>query len=94
MKVIWKYPLEPLGISAILMPKGAKILCAQPQVSGPMIWALVEATDEKELEMREFVVIGTGQPMHDECGSKATYIGTWQDPPFVWHLFEKVKGQL
>jgi len=85
IKQIWKYKVE----NVIEMPKEAEILSVQIQ-NGQMfnacIW--VKVNPENELEKREFEVIGTGHSFED---SNKQYIGTYQDGPFVWHLFENVK---
>ncbi len=82
IKQIWKYKVENI----IEMPKEAEILSVQIQ-NGQMfnacIWAKVNP--ENELEKRQFVVIGTGHTFDD---TNYEYIGTYQDGPFVWHLFE------
>jgi hypothetical protein len=82
IKQIWKYKVE----NVIEMPIDAEILSVQIQ-NGQMfnacIWAKVNP--ENELEKRQFVVIGTGHTFDD---SDMEYIGTYQDGPFVWHLFE------
>ena len=84
MKQIWKYKVE----NVIEMPKGAEILSVQIQ-NGEMfnacIWAKVNS--ENELEKRKFVIIGTGHSFDD---TNMKYIGTYQDGPFVWHLFENI----
>ena len=84
IKQIWKYKVENI----IEMPKGAEILSVQIQ-NGQMfnacIW--VKVNPENELEKRKFVVIGTGHSFDD---TNMKYIGTYQDGPFVWHLFEDV----
>jgi hypothetical protein len=85
IKQIWKYKVE----NVIEMPKEAEILSVQIQ-NGQMfnacIW--VKVNPENELEKRQFEVIGTGHSFDD---SNKEYIGTYQDGPFVWHLFENVK---
>jgi hypothetical protein len=84
VKQIWKYKVE----NVIEMPLDAEILDVQLQ-NGQMfnacIWAKVNP--ENELEKRKFVVIGTGHSFDD---TNHKYIGTYQDGPFVWHLFEDV----
>ena len=84
IKQIWKFKVE----NVIEMPKGAEILFVQiqnRQMFNACIWAKVNP--ENELEKRKFVVIGTGHSFDD---TNMNYIGTYQDGPFVWHLFEIV----
>ena len=84
MKTIWKYFFE-FPQSTIAMPKGAKIVHVDVQRGEPQMWVLVESTAEKEL--RTFVVHGTGHPIPEYH----KYVGTYQEAPFVWHIFEEVR---
>ena len=82
-KQIWKYSLE----NVIEMPKGAEILTVDiqnGQMFNAQMWVKVDT--ENEMEKRMFEVIGTGQNFDD---TNRKYIGTYQDGPFVWHVFEK-----
>lgn len=82
-KQIWKYSLE----NVIEMPKGAEILTIDiqnGQLFNAQMWVKVDT--ENEVEKRMFEVIGTGQNFDD---TNRKYIGTYQDGPFVWHVFEK-----
>jgi len=47
------------------------------------LWALVD-THEYEKEEREIHICATGGP----CREGMIYIGTVQQPPFVWHIFD------
>ena len=86
MKQIWKFKVG----SIIEMPKGAEILTVKMQSSfDTCLWALVDS--EKETEKREFEIIGTGQEFDSD---NRKYVGTWQDGPFVWHLFEVVNTSI
>jgi len=84
--VIWKYQLTPspgTAEVAIEMPAGAMVLTVQTQAGQPCLWALVN--EEQPLITRRFVIVGTGHPVPDGIGD---YIGTWQNSPFVFHLFD------
>ena len=81
MKQIWKFRVN----TTIQMPMEAKILTVQLQDGEPMMWLVVDT--ENELESRKFTIVGTGNSFDDK---DAKYIGTFQEPPFVWHLFEIV----
>ena len=81
---IWKYPLNSM-VSDIQMPMEAKVLTVQIQNDQPHMWAQVNP--QNEMETRHFTVVGTG---HDFDDKDMKYIGTFQDIPMVWHLFEKV----
>jgi hypothetical protein len=81
-KQIWKYSLE----NVIEMPKGAEILTIDiqnGQMFNAQMW--VKVNTENETEKRMFEVIGTGQNFDD---TNRKYVGTYQDGPFVWHVFE------
>ena len=79
-KQIWKFEIKE---GSIRMPVGANILSVQSQGGRGMIWALVDPNAEDE--PRWFAVVGTGEPFDE---TNMTYIGTYQESPFVWHLFE------
>lgn len=81
MRTIWKFEL-PNGF-AITMPYGAEVIRVARQGAVPCLWAIVESDNAPA--MRRFMVIGTGRPIPPAA---RFYIGTWDDDPFVWHLFE------
>jgi hypothetical protein len=85
METIYKYPLRLLADEiTLLLPSGAEVLSVGTQGSEIMIWARVHTNhvDEK----RTFVVRGTGHPL---TGQEGRFIGTVQQEPFVWHIFER-----
>jgi hypothetical protein len=93
MKRIFKYPLvidapTALGFFTVGMPKGAKVLHVHSQGESihPVLWALVDP--ESPHELREFAVIGTGNPCDIDLGN---YIDSAHCGPFVWHVFEVEK---
>jgi hypothetical protein len=82
-RTIWKFPLSH-GVAEVQMPLDAEVACFDFQNGAPCIWAIV---DPDVLSVtRRFEIFGTGHPLpaEDEC----CYVGTTQDGPFVWHLFE------
>lgn len=85
MTTIWKFPLTAtVGMpEKIAMPAGATILDVQVQSGQPCMWAEVDPA--APVEDRMFVVRGTG---HTFDGFHGTYIKTFQEPPYVWHLYE------
>jgi len=85
MKTIYKYEVPMGDVSSIRMPQGATVLSFQMQNGTPFIWALINE-DVPEAE-RQFVLVGTGHPIDDSWSLK--FIGTTQQGPFVWHLFER-----
>lgn len=95
---IWRYPLPITDEPVIPMPAGAQVLSVgpfrQPSGSGayyvdpPLdLWALVDP--DAPVEDRAFRVVGTGNPMPDDCGR---YIGTTHSHggSLIWHVFEAV----
>lgn len=88
MNTIYKYPLAVLDEQEVSMPGSAVVLCVQIQAGhGPCLWARVNT--EFSLEKRTFLIVGTGNPF-PESKRPPVYIGTVQQGPFVWHVFEKV----
>lgn len=87
-KTIWKFPLAVVSPYAITMPKGAEMLTVQRQGETACLWAIVDPDADKE--RRVFEAFGTGQHMHEDMGVSRKYIGTFQVPPFVWHVFERL----
>lgn len=85
MKTIWKFPLRITDEQWVSMPRGARVLSVQMQGDQACVWAIVESAATQE--MRRLVILGTGNPIGDS-GETLTFIGTFQQPPFVWHLFE------
>lgn len=89
MRQIWKFTLALQESQTVPMPKGARILTVQMQGRYPCLWAVVDPGMEREA--RVFQIIGTGHPT-EEAAFK-NYVGTWQDGPMVWHLFEREVGR-
>jgi hypothetical protein len=94
MKTIWKFStLKGMDFKErfiIKMPKGAEILTVQVDEKNnhPTIWALVDT--EADVEYRNFVLVGTGNPIGTLVDKK--YIGTYQYQrgEFVGHIFELI----
>lgn len=79
-KQIWKFPMGMATTHE--MPELSEFLCVQLQGETAMAWFLVVPDGSKRV--CKFKTYGTGQdiPMGER------YLGTYQSPPFVWHLFE------
>jgi len=83
MKRIFKYPLDICDVrQAVQMPALATPRRVAMQGTKICIWA--EVIDGAPLVERHFIVAGTGHPVDDAT----TYIGTVDQLPFVWHVFE------
>jgi hypothetical protein len=86
MRTIWKFKLiEGVDRFVMEMPKGARILSLQTQNGESCFWAMIPDT-EAGWETRKFVLYGTGHPITED---NLQYIGTFQQPPYVFHLFEE-----
>jgi hypothetical protein len=88
MKTIWKFPPAVVSPIRIDMPKGAEVLTVQRQNELACLWAIVDPNADKEA--RYFEVHGTGNDLYDNMGVERKYVGTFQAPPFVWHVFERL----
>lgn len=89
-ETVWKFPLPLVPPQpdrpVIKCPEGSEVLCLQVQLgTGPCLWMKV-IPDAPVIE-RRFIVVGTGQDMPNE---PTQYVGTWQAPPYVFHVFELV----
>ena len=81
-ETIWKFPVD---VNPVEMPLGARIVHFGVQNHVPMVWAIVDP-EVSLTRPHRFVAVGTGHPIP----TAATYVGTWHDGPFVWHIFEEL----
>jgi hypothetical protein len=86
MKTIWKYQISIGPVRVVDMPTDAEILTVQMQDSVLTLWALLDPTSWPK--SRRFEVYGTGHPI--DYPHELKYIGTVQDGPLVWHVFERL----
>ncbi len=86
MRAIWKFPLKIVDEQTVSMPQGARLLCVQTQNGVPYLWAEVTVNSEARNELLTFHVYGTGHPMPEDPG---TYIGTFQLPSLVFHVYQE-----
>ena len=85
MKTIWKFPFIISDVLEIIMPSGAEVLSVGMQSDVPCLWAIVE--DTQPVKLSKFYVVGTGHPLNEYTTSQS-YVTTFQDGPFVWHVFQ------
>ena len=78
---IWKYPFSIAYAFMLEMPKGAVVICVQVQAGVPTLWA--EVNPSNQTEYVRFRIVGTGHLL-----PLGQYLGTFQQPPFVWHLYQ------
>ena len=93
MKTIHKFQFLVSDFLGIAMPEGSEILHINLQRASPCLWALVDTA--KPMVQRTFRVFGTGHEIPPEMfgcdfrmNPKMKYLATFQQPPFVWHMFE------
>lgn len=84
MITVWKYPFAVRDRVEIVMPRGAEILLVADQDGAACIWARV--CPNRPTETRTFVIFGTGYPILPG----GNHVGSFQQGPFVWHVFEDV----
>ena len=98
-KRIYKYPLEITDRQTLMVHTILEALTVDVcrQTNELCLWAMVDASSDKEPMKIE--IIGTGNFIPDlsiiedkEVSSATlkesrTFIGTVQQPPFVWHVF-------
>ena len=87
-RTIWKFRFEIVSPLRLSMPHGAEVLTVQDQDGAGCLWAIVES--ENKLESRYFEIFGTGQLIHGDMGVERRYVATFQQPPYVWHVFERL----
>lgn len=80
-RVVWKYALA-IGPEQTIAFAG-RIVHAAVQDSFPMLWVEVDRAGTPVA--RTFRIFGTGQTIPDGWEHR----GTVQDPPFVWHVYER-----
>lgn len=84
MRRVLKYPL---GHSTQLsLPDGWWVVRVALQNGLPFVW--IEREREGEEHPVSLEVFATGQDI-PEC---ARWLGTWEDGPFIWHLYEVPGG--
>ena len=81
MNTIWKFVL-PKPMCVIDMPAGAQVIRVARQGPDVCLWAMVDSNNPAQ--KRKFAMVGTGHPIPVD----GRYLGTWDDGPLVWHLFE------
>lgn len=86
MNKVLKFPLAVTDDQTVPMPEGSKILTAQVQADGIMVWALCPET--RNMVPRRFEMYDTGSPIPN--GTR-TYIGTCllYGGSQVVHIFER-----
>lgn len=89
MKTIYKYQPDFREVGAtfrIDLPFCAEVIAAGVQGGKHTFWAMVYPDQLLPNEHRWFVIYGTGFPINPALHLE--HISTYQDGPFVWHMFE------
>jgi hypothetical protein len=84
MKTIWKFPLEITDRQIVDMPHECAPLTVQMQFGQLYLWAIVDP--EKSTTGHPIIIAGTGNPLSEEVDG-FTYIGSFHERRFVWHVF-------
>lgn len=84
MLTIYKYPIQITDTQTLQVPLLGVFMDVQMQELQACLWARVDP--EQPLRPRIIRVVGTG---HCIDFLIEDYIGTFQNPPFVWHVFEE-----
>lgn len=91
MKKIFKYEIRPQkgGVAEIQLPKDSIVIhtAVDNKTGLPCVWVQFDVDNEKDLETCSFMIVGTGQEFDEE--RNYYHLFTYQDGPFVWHLYAK-----
>jgi hypothetical protein len=83
---ILKYPLEVTDEQEVTIPHPATVLSVQLQGDQICLWAL---TDPEGAPVKRIIrFFGTGHTIPSD--EDFSYLGTVQEPPFVWHVLAKI----
>jgi hypothetical protein len=88
MKTIWKFPFEITDKQLIEMPAGAHIVHVgfDPNRT-PCLWAEVDPGPRVPRVQRTIYVFGTGRELAFGEREVGQHLGTFNDGPFVWHIY-------
>jgi len=89
MRKIFKYEFEIEKRFSLNLPMVNEIVHVECQDGTPCIWAIVDP--DVATEPTDFRVVGTGHPIEDDEYDTLYHQGTFQQGPFVWHLFQVLK---
>jgi len=84
MRTVWKYTFEISDDEQVrIMPSNARPLFVEMQDFVPCLWAEVDTASKSR--PFTFRIFGTGHVIPDGY----EHVGTFQQPPYVWHLYNK-----
>lgn len=83
MKKVYKYPIPRANAKfSVMLPMGFKFLRVSFQAEQLFMWC--EVTDGNLASQVNFQLFGTGQ----ELNPNGRYLTTFDDGPFVFHLYQ------
>lgn len=85
---MYKYPIHVSGAFTITLPMNSRIRHVGRQGDSMYLWAEVEPN--AQVRQKTFRVFATGEDIPHDYTAVWVWHGTWQDGPFMWHLFENV----
>lgn len=80
-RTVWKFPIKPEFTLSLAPTAVVRLVDAQGDVA--TMWIETDP-DAGVMEERWFRVFGTGHEISDHW----SWVASWQQPPFVWHLYE------
>lgn len=80
---VYKYPVEINDTFVLTMPAVAKPLHVALRHGSPYVWVAVNP-ETMDVD-HQFQLCGTGHRRTDIAAD--THVGSFQEGPFVWHLF-------
>lgn len=84
-KKIFKFPFPIRDVAEIAIQERHEILKIECQGDNAWLWAIVDANQQPDFILR-LRVFGTGHPLPPDY-SRQNYLTTFQQGPFVWHVF-------
>ena len=78
---VHKFPLE-IDTDTVIKDRIIQVLNVKMQETIPVLWVLV--SDEAPMCQKTFTIVPTGR----DFKGPATYIGTFFEFVYVWHVFE------
>lgn len=81
---IWKFPFTVSSTVTFEIPRDHRFIHVDMQGNQPCLWAVVDPGSS--LTITNLRIYGTGHPIVN--GEAGSFIGTFQQPPFVWHVFK------
>jgi hypothetical protein len=84
MRTIWKFEIPIQEEFELHLPYIHKVVLTDMQDNKPMVWIEVDLASSARIPFK-FYVKATGQ----EIQPNINHVGSWSQPPFVGHLYER-----